>query len=225
MRWEKKGLHNRSAEISDLQTDELPFQEGAPLDLPKAEDKQDIEDLCREILMVRISEIQKLDDDSQERISLDDYHADDYDEYLSDNMDTSPITTTEIKASITKDPPFAPPTVTITIKLEDEQVEEDLYEHRRIHNQKRALRRQRIAERHQEHSGDSYDYSNSDLRNIINIGWDARSVIISERQEREEMEAYSPTSNYYISDAWDSASCLWVSVGTLSWLEGGVVQL
>jgi len=47
VRWEKKGLHNRSAEISDLQTDELPFQEGAPLDLPKAEDKQDIEDLSR----------------------------------------------------------------------------------------------------------------------------------------------------------------------------------
>jgi len=52
MRWEKTGLHNRSTEISDLRTDELPFQRGAPLDLPKAEDNEDIEDLCREVLMV-----------------------------------------------------------------------------------------------------------------------------------------------------------------------------
>ena len=101
--------------------------------------------------MVRISEIQELDDDSLEQVNLDDYHSDNFDEYLSDNMDTSPITTTEIKASITQDPPFAPPSVTVTVQLEDEQVEEDLYEHRRIRNQKRALRRQHVAERHQEH--------------------------------------------------------------------------
>ena len=75
---------------------------------------------------------------------------------------------------------------------------EDLYEHRRIRNQKRVLRRQRVAERHQEQRGDMYDYSNSELRNIINIGRDACSVITSKRQEREEMEAYSPTSNYRI---------------------------
>ena len=54
--------------------------------------------------------------------------------------------------------------------------------------------------RRQQHRGHSYNYSNNDLRNVINIGRDARSVIISKRQEREDMEAYSPTSNYRIPD-------------------------
>ena len=65
-------------------------------------------------------------------------------------------------------------------------------------NQKRALRRQRVAERHQERPGDSYNYPNSDLRGIINIGHDARNVIIYKKQEHEETEAYSPMSNYRI---------------------------
>ena len=47
-------------------------------------------------------------------------------------------------------------------------------------------------------NGDDYDYSNSDLRNVINIGRDARNVIISRKMEREEIEAYSPSSNYRI---------------------------
>ena len=59
-------------------------------------------------------------------------------------------------------------------------------------------RRQRLANRQQEQQGDNYDYSNSDLRNVINIGRDARNVIISRRKEREEIEAYSPSSNYRI---------------------------
>ena len=46
--------------------------------------------------------------------------------------------------------------------------------------------------------GDDYDYSNSDLRNVINIGRDARNVIISRKNKREEIEAYSPSSNYRI---------------------------
>ena len=33
---------------------------------------------------------------------------------------------------------------------------------------------------------------------MINIGRDARNVIISRRKEREEVEAYSPSSNYRI---------------------------
>ena len=65
-------------------------------------------------------------------------------------------------------------------------------------NQKRALRRQRVAERHQERRGDWYNYPNSDLRSIINIGHDAQNVIIYKKQEHEETEAYSPTSNYRI---------------------------
>ena len=50
----------------------------------------------------------------------------------------------------------------------------------------------------QEQQGDNYNYSNSDLSNVINIGRDARNVIISRRKEREEIEAYSPSSNYRI---------------------------
>ena len=42
------------------------------------------------------------------------------------------------------------------------------------------------------------DYSNSDLRNVINIGRDARNAIISRRKELEEIDAYSPSSNYRI---------------------------
>ena len=59
-------------------------------------------------------------------------------------------------------------------------------------------RRQRLANRQHEQQGDNYDYSNSDLRNVINIGRDARNVIISRRKEREEIEAYNPSSNYRI---------------------------
>ena len=33
---------------------------------------------------------------------------------------------------------------------------------------------------------------------MINVGRDARNVIISRRMEREEVEAYSPSSNYCI---------------------------
>ena len=33
---------------------------------------------------------------------------------------------------------------------------------------------------------------------MINIGHDARNVIISRRKEHEEIEAYSPSSNYHI---------------------------
>ena len=57
---------------------------------------------------------------------------------------------------------------------------------------------QRVANRRQEQYGDNYDYSNSDLRNVINISRDACNVIISKKKEREEIEAYNPSSNYRI---------------------------
>jgi len=58
-------------------------------------------------------------------------------------------------------------------------------------------------EQHQQQIRDAFDYSNCDLRNVINIGRDARTVIISRRKERQEAEAYSPTSNYHIPDDYD----------------------
>ena len=80
----------------------------------------------------------------------------------------------------------------------EEHPAEDLYERRRLLNQKWAFRRQRLANSKQEQQGDNYDYSNCDLHNVINVGRDACNVIISRRKEREEDEAYSPSSNYRI---------------------------
>ena len=86
----------------------------------------------------------------------------------------------------------------VTVQLGKQHPAEDLYERRRQLNQKRAFRRQRLANTLQEKQGDNYDYTNCDLRSVINAGHDARSVIISRRKEREEVEAYSPSSNYRI---------------------------
>ena len=101
-------------------------------------------------------------------------------------MDTSPVVTTEMKTTISHDPSPAPPSVTVTVKIEDEQEEVDLYEHRRIRNQMRAFWHQRETDYSHERHDDSFDYSNVDLRNVINIGCDARNVILSKRHEREE---------------------------------------
>jgi len=73
-----------------------------------------------------------------ERLYLDNYNSDDYDEYLSANMETTPTLTTEVKTTIKKDLPLAPPAMTVTVQLEDKPVAEDLYKHRRIHNQKQC---------------------------------------------------------------------------------------
>ena len=146
--------------------------------------------------MVRISE--ELEGDPTERLNLDDYKSDDFDEYLSDNMETTLPTITEAQATTKQDPLAPPPAVTVTVQLEEQHPAEDLYERRRLLNQKRAFRRQRLANNQQEQQGDNYDYSNCDLRNVINIGRDARNVIISRRKEREEIEAYSSSFNYLI---------------------------
>jgi len=148
--------------------------------------------------MVRIFELHESDDDSMERVNLDDYNSDDYDEYLFDNMDATPSPITEVKTTIKQDPPATPLTVMETVQLEDEPVAEDLYERHRLLNQKRAFRRQRVANRQQEQQGNNYDYSNSNLRNVINIVHEARNVIISRKNEHEEIEAYIPSSNYRI---------------------------
>ena len=69
---------------------DLPFQHSTPLDPPSSEQDHKIQDLCRVILMVRISEVHEPEDDSTEHLNLDDYNSDDFDEYLSDNMETTP---------------------------------------------------------------------------------------------------------------------------------------
>ena len=129
------------------QPPDLPFQEDAPIDPSGSKQDQEIKNLCREILMVRISELHELVDDLMERLNLDDYNSDDYDEYLSDNMETTPSAVTEVKTTIKQDPPAAPPAVKVTVQLEEEPVAEDLYERRRLLNQKRAFWHQRVANR------------------------------------------------------------------------------
>jgi len=129
---------------------DLPFQESTPIYPSGSKQNQEVEDLCHEILMVRISELHESDDDSIERLNLDSYNSDHYDEYLSDNIETTPPAVTEVKATIKEDPPAAPPVVTVTVQLEEEPVAEELYKCRHLLNQKRAFRRQRVANRRQE---------------------------------------------------------------------------
>ena len=95
--------------------------------------------------MVRISEVHEPEDDSTERLNLDDYNSDDFDKYLSYNMETTPPTVTETQAATKQDLPAPPPAVTVTVQLEEQHAAEDLYERRRLLNQKRAFRRQRLA--------------------------------------------------------------------------------
>ena len=45
--------------------------------------------------MVRISEAPEPEGDSTERLNLNDYNSDDFNEYLSENMETTPPTITE----------------------------------------------------------------------------------------------------------------------------------
>jgi hypothetical protein len=133
--------------------------------------------------MVCICKFHELEDDSTERLKLDDYNSDDYDEYLSNNMETTPPAVTEAQPATKQDLPGPPPAVIVTVQLEEQHAAEDLYERRRLLNQKRAFRHQCLTNRQQEQQGNNYDYSNSDLRNVINIGRDTRNVIISRRKE------------------------------------------
>ena len=87
-----------------------------------------------------------------ECLNLDDYNSDDFDEYLSDNMETTPPTITEAEVTTKEDLPTPPPppAVTVTVQLDKQHPAEDLYEHRRQLNQKRVFRRQRLANSLQE---------------------------------------------------------------------------
>ena len=60
-------------------------------------------------------------------------------------METTPPTIIEAQATTKEDPPAPPPAVTVTVQLGEQHPTEDLYEHRRQLNQKRAFRRQRLA--------------------------------------------------------------------------------
>ena len=79
--------------------------------------------------------------DPTERLNLDDYNSDDFNEYLSDNMETTPtITEAQVTTKDNIPAPPPPPAVTVTVQLDEQHPAEDLYECRRQLNQKRAFR-------------------------------------------------------------------------------------
>ena len=84
--------------------------------------------------MARISEVHEPEDEPMERLNLDDYNSDDFDEYLSDNMETTRPKITEAQATTKQDPPASPPAVTVTVQLEEQHPVEDLYERCRLPN-------------------------------------------------------------------------------------------
>jgi len=86
-------------EDRNLESTLLPYQEGLPLPSPCLESNN--KDPSREVLMVRLMEIDN-DDDSMERINLEDYNSDEFNEYLSD--DDLPPTTEEVPANLDPEP-------------------------------------------------------------------------------------------------------------------------
>ena len=69
--------------------------------------------------MVRIAK--EPEGDPTERLNLDDYNFDDFDKYLSDNMETTTATITEAQATTKEDLPAPPPppAVTVTFQLDE----------------------------------------------------------------------------------------------------------
>ena len=63
---------------SGSQPADLPYQQSTPLDSSSGKQGQEIQDLCHEILMVRIAE--EPEGDPTERLNLDDYNSDNFDE-------------------------------------------------------------------------------------------------------------------------------------------------
>ena len=115
-------MHLRKAQdpnTSGSQPTDPPFQQSRPLDPSSSKQDQKIQDLYHEILMVRISEVQEPEGDPSEHINLNDYNSDDFDEYLSDSMETTPPTITKAQATIKQDPPTPPQAVTVTVQLEE----------------------------------------------------------------------------------------------------------
>ena len=97
--------------------------------------------------------VEEPEGDPTEHLNLDNYNSDNFNEYLSDNMEITPPTITEAQVTTKEDlpaPPPPPPVVTVIVQLDEQHLAEDLYECCRQLNQKRAFRRQRLANSLQE---------------------------------------------------------------------------
>ena len=91
--------------------------------------------------------------------------------------------------------PSSLPGITVTVHLDNKHNQP-----KKINSQKRNFN---LKTEHHQQLGDSFNYSNSDLHNVINIGRNAKIVIINKGEEHEEVEAYSPTSNYRLPDNYE----------------------
>ena len=145
---QRRTVHLRKGQdpnASASQLEDLPYQQSTPLDPSSSKQDQEFQDLCREILMVRITE--EPEGDPMELLNLDDYNFDDFNEYLFDNMETTPPTITEAQVATKENLPTPPPppAVTVTVQPDEQHLAEDLYERHRQLNQKRTFRRQRLA--------------------------------------------------------------------------------
>ena len=109
---------------------ELPFQQGAPLQV----DDQKTNSSYREIFMAIILELEDHKDDPAERVDLADYNSSDYDGFLSDAEAAN-------TATINYEIPRPPPRVTVTVHMDDE--------HKKIRNQKRSMRCRLATDRRQ----------------------------------------------------------------------------
>jgi len=109
----------------------------------------------------------------------------DYDDFLSD------AEASEIVAISCEIPP-PPPGITVTVHLDNNA--------KKIQDQKRNIN---LTIEHHQQLGDSFDYSYSDIHNVINIGHNAKIVIINKEEDHEEVEAYIPTSNYRLPDNYE----------------------
>ena len=98
----------------------------------------------------------------------------DYNDFLYETEESEAV------AASYKIPP-PPPRITVTVHLDN--------------NSKKIFKTE-----HHQQLGNSFDYSNSDLHNVINIGRNAKTVIINKAEEHEEVKAYSPTPNYRLPD-------------------------
>ena len=56
--------------------------------------------------------------DPTEHLSLNDYNSDDFNEYLSDNMETTPPTITEAQVTTKEDLPVPPPPPAVTVTVQ-----------------------------------------------------------------------------------------------------------
>ena len=109
----------------------------------------------------------------------------DYDDFLSE------VEASESVAVSYQIPP-PPPGITVTVHLDNNA--------KKIQDKKRNINLK--TEYHQQ-LGDSFDYSNNTLHIVINIGRNAKTIIINKGEDQEEVEAYSPTSNYQLPENYE----------------------